>query len=83
VLLYSKFICHGARLLEQRMWTILRSCRRSTPTAPAQPLALPQRAEATKVFYAGLSPVQKKVFDAETAPRQHARHHGGRGLRCG
>jgi periplasmic protein CpxP/Spy len=42
-----------------------------------------KRAEATKAFYAALSPEQKKVFDAETAPRQHARHHGGRGLRWG
>jgi hypothetical protein len=38
VLLYSIVVCHGARLLEQRMWTILRSCRRSTPTVRVQPV---------------------------------------------
>jgi periplasmic protein CpxP/Spy len=49
----------------------------------ARAAEMDKRAEATKVFYAALSPEQKKVFDAETAPRQHARHHGGRGLRWG
>jgi Spy/CpxP family protein refolding chaperone len=36
-----------------------------------------RRADATKAFYATLSPEQKKVFDAETARR--GGHHGGRG----
>lgn len=39
-----------------------------------------QRAEATKVFYAALNPIQKRVFDLETARRgQHGGgHEGGR-----
>jgi protein CpxP len=43
-----------------------------------------KRADATKAFYAQLSPEQKKVFDAETARRgardeggHHGRHHKG------
>jgi periplasmic protein CpxP/Spy len=40
-----------------------------------------KRAEATKTFYAGLTPEQKKTFDAETArgPRGggHRHHHVG------
>jgi periplasmic protein CpxP/Spy len=38
-----------------------------------------KRADATKTFYAALSPAQQKVFDAETlhmGPRMY-RHHGG------
>lgn len=37
-----------------------------------------RRADATKAFYAALTPDQKKVFDAEAA-RRHGRHghHGG------
>lgn len=38
-----------------------------------------KRADATKTFYAALSPEQQKVFDAESlrmGPRGH-RHHGG------
>jgi hypothetical protein len=39
-----------------------------------------QRAEATKVFYATLNPIQKRVFDLETARRFHrGGHEGGRG----
>jgi protein CpxP len=38
-----------------------------------------QRAEATKTFYATLSPEQKKVFDAETSRMGQGRH-GGHGL---
>jgi hypothetical protein len=39
-----------------------------------------KRGEATKVFYAALSPQQKKVFDDETARRGHGRHgHHRRG----
>jgi Spy/CpxP family protein refolding chaperone len=34
-----------------------------------------KRADATKTFYAALSPEQKKVFDAETARGRHG-HHG-------
>lgn len=40
-----------------------------------------KRAEATKTFYAALSPEQQKVFDGETlrmGSRMH-RHHGGQG----
>ena len=33
-----------------------------------------ERAEATKAFYAQLSPVQQSVFDAETMPRRHEGH---------
>jgi protein CpxP len=37
-----------------------------------------RRGEATKAFYAGLSPQQKKVFDDETARRGRGGHgHGG------
>lgn len=43
-----------------------------------------KRGEATKAFYAALTPEQQKVFDAETArmmqgggPRGHGPHHGG------
>ena len=49
----------------------------------ARAAEMDKRADAAKALYAALSPEQKKVFDAETAPRQHARHHGGRGLRWG
>ena len=45
----------------------------------ARAAEMDRRADATKTFYAVLSPDQKKIFDAETAPRHHARHHGGRG----
>jgi hypothetical protein len=37
-----------------------------------------RRADATKNFYASLNPIQKRVFDLETA-----RGHGGRGGRDG
>ncbi len=43
----------------------------------ARAAAMDRRADATKTFYAALSPDQKKVFDAETLPRRFARHHGG------
>jgi periplasmic protein CpxP/Spy len=38
-----------------------------------------KRAEATKAFYAALTPEQKKTFDTETArgPRGGHRHHAG------
>ena len=49
----------------------------------ARAAEMDKRTDAAKALYAALSPEQKKVFDAETAPRQHARHHGGRGLRWG
>ena len=49
----------------------------------ARAAEMDKRADAAKALYAALSPEQKKVFDAETAPRQHARHHGGRGPRWG
>ena len=41
-----------------------------------------KRAEATKAFYASLNPVQKRVFDLETARRGHRGgegHESGRG----
>lgn len=43
-----------------------------------------RRGEATKAFYAALTPEQRKVFDAHTAPRargmpHHHQHHGGAG----
>ena len=41
-----------------------------------------RRAEATKAFYAGLNPIQKRVFDLETA-RGRGRHGGGDGERGG
>lgn len=34
-----------------------------------------ERAEATKAFYAQLSPEQQSVFDAEAMPRRHRGHH--------
>lgn len=37
-----------------------------------------QRAEATKTFYAALSPVQKRVFDIETARGHRGGGDGGR-----
>ena len=63
----------------------------STFTSATQPPAGPRphmdraefakRAEATKTFYATLSPDQQKTFDAETAhfggPRGHRGHDGG------
>ncbi len=46
----------------------------------ARAAEMDKRADATKAFYAALTPEQKKVFDAETA-RGHRggamRHHGG------
>jgi protein CpxP len=43
-----------------------------------------KRAEATKAFYATLDPIQKRVFDLETARRGHrGDHEGGRGGRHG
>jgi len=38
-----------------------------------------QRAEATKTFYAVLTPEQQKTFDAESMRRGHHGHHGHRG----
>ncbi len=38
--------------------------------------AMDKRGEATKVFYAALTPAQQKVFDSEHAKRGH---HGGKG----
>lgn len=39
-----------------------------------------RRAEATKTFYASLNPIQKRVFDLETARRGHGGgRHGGHG----
>jgi Spy/CpxP family protein refolding chaperone len=38
-----------------------------------------RRGEATKAFYAQLTPEQKKTFDAETARMGHDRMHGPRG----
>ena len=35
-----------------------------------------RRADATKAFYAQLTPEQKKTFDAETARMGHGRKHG-------
>jgi protein CpxP len=40
-----------------------------------------RRGEATKAFYATLTPEQQKVFDAETARMGHGRKHGGAGHR--
>jgi hypothetical protein len=45
----------------------------------ARAAEMDRRGEATKTFYATLSPDQKKVFDAARAPGQHARHHEGHG----
>jgi protein CpxP len=44
-----------------------------------------KRAEATKAFYATLNPIQKRVFDLETARRGHrgGDHEGGWGGRHG
>lgn len=44
-----------------------------------------KRAEATKAFYATLNPIQKRVFDLETARRGHrgGDHEGGPGGRHG
>ena len=42
-----------------------------------------KRAEATKAFYAQLNPVQKRVFDLETAGRGHRGGHGGHHHRGG
>ena len=45
-----------------------------------------KRAEATKVFYATLNPIQKRVFDLESARRAkhgHGDHEDGRGGRHG
>jgi protein CpxP len=42
--------------------------------------AMDKRADATKTFYAALTPEQQKLFDAETARRGHrghGGHHGG------
>ena len=38
-----------------------------------------RRADATKTFYAALNPIQKRVFDPETARRMGGRHGGGDG----
>jgi protein CpxP len=40
-----------------------------------------RRAEATKTFYAQLTPEQKKTFDTETARMGHGHKHGPRGQR--
>ena len=43
-----------------------------------------RRADATKAFYASLNPIQKRVFDLETARRGHeGGRHGGHGHRMG
>lgn len=44
--------------------------------------AMDQRAEATKTFYAVLSPEQQKVFDAQTMQGwgSHRGMHGGKGM---
>jgi protein CpxP len=49
----------------------------------ARAAEMDKRADAAKTLYAALSPEQKKVFDAESAPRQHAHHLSGRGPRWG
>ena len=49
----------------------MRTQRMSEMTA-----AMDKRGEATKVFYAALTPAQQKVFDSESA---RAGHHGGTG----
>lgn len=41
--------------------------------------AMDKRGEATKVFYAALTPDQQKVFDTEHAKRGSRGHHGGPG----
>jgi hypothetical protein len=55
----------------------------STPQRLDKMLAMPEtrrarmaeRAEATKAFYAQLSPEQQSVFDAEVMPKRDERHH--------
>jgi len=42
----------------------------------ARAAEMDKRGEATKAFYAALSPEQKKLFDNETARRGHGGHHG-------
>ncbi len=44
--------------------------------------AMDQRAEATKAFYAVLTPEQQKIFDAQGMGGQHAAHgsHAGKGM---
>ncbi len=47
-------------------------------------LAMDQRGEATKTFYAALTPEQQKVFDEKTMRQGHRKggkqgHHGGKG----
>ncbi|MBC7610217.1 MAG: Spy/CpxP family protein refolding chaperone [Polaromonas sp.] len=41
--------------------------------------AMDKRGDATKTFYAALSPEQQKLFDAEHAKRGHHGERGGRG----
>jgi periplasmic protein CpxP/Spy len=48
----------------------------------ARAAEMDRRGEATKTFYAVLSPEQKKVFDDLTARRGHG-HHGGHGHHAG
>jgi periplasmic protein CpxP/Spy len=45
----------------------------------ARAVEMDRRGNATKTFYAALSPEQKKVFDDLAARRGHGRghHHGG------
>ena len=38
-----------------------------------------KRGDATKLFYAALSPAQQKVFDANTMRQGHGGHHGEHG----
>lgn len=45
----------------------------------ARAAEMDKRGDATKAFYAALSPDQQKVFDAATTRRGHGWHHGGRG----
>lgn len=47
-----------------------------TQRMTAMTAAMDKRGEATKVFYAALTPAQQKVFDSEHAQRGH---HGGKG----
>ena len=39
-----------------------------------------KRQDATRTFYAALTPEQQKVFDANTMGRGHGRGHGGPGM---
>lgn len=39
-----------------------------------------KHADATKTFYAALTPEQKKVFDTQTLRHGGGRHHGGPGM---